>query len=167
MRIAPALRYSLAHTVTSIGVAGTVLLVATRSNLSPWENWVATGGILLRALGRYPHNLYALAVLAAVLSIPVRAGISDARSLGTQPVTGVGRQAFAAALSALCAPILYYGLSTLLNNILAAGFSGHRWNHVEALAIGIWAFATIPVVLITSHMLRRCAEARITRRQDA
>lgn len=160
MKIASALRYSLVHTITSIGAAGTVLLVATRSHLSPWENWIATGEILVRALGRYPHNLYAVAALAAVLFVPVRAGICDARSLDVPSLMGVGRQACAAVFSALCAPLLYYGLSTFLNAVLAASFAGHRWNHVEAFAIGIWAFAAIPVVLITSHVVRARAVAR-------
>ncbi len=158
MRIASALRYSLVHAVTSIGIGVSILLVATRSGSRPLDDWIGAIEILIRTLHRYPHNLYEIAALAAALIVPIRAGVADAFNDELQSAASVGKQAFAAGLTALAAPLLYFVLSTVLNHALASEFSGHRWNHVEALAMGVWSFVTVPVTLMTSHVLRgrRC-----------
>ncbi|MCJ8055133.1 hypothetical protein GB928_004670 [Shinella curvata] len=154
MRYTSALRYSLIHAITSIGIGITVLLVATRSGSRPLDDWVGTIEILVRTIKRYPHNLYEIAAILAVLIVPIRAGFADARSNEPQSASNVSRQAFAAALAALATPLVYLGFSTILNHALSSNFPGHRWNHVEALAMGLWSFMTIPVTLMTSHVLR-------------
>ena len=164
MRIASALCCSLVHAVTSIGIGVSILLVATRSGSRPLDDWLGTIEILIRTLHRYPHNLYEIVALAAALIVPIRAGVADAFNDELQSVASVGKQAFAAGLTALAAPLLYFVLSTVLNHALASEFPGHRWNHVEALAMGVWSFVTIPVTLMTSHVLRGRRSCRSDRK---
>lgn len=159
MRFASVLRYSLVHAVTSIGIGVTILLVATRSGSRPLDDWIGTIEILIRTLHRYPHNLYEIAAFVAVLIVPIRAGVADAFGNELQSSGSVGKQVLATVLTALAAPLLYFVLSTLLNHALASEFPGHRWNHVEALAMGVWSFVTVPVTLMTSHVLRGRARA--------
>lgn len=155
MNFASALRYSLVHTATTVGIGATIMFAIGNSHASPAGEWLGAIDVLRRGIGQFPHNLYVLAGVAAVMVVPVRAGLSDARGVSPRPVWAPVREVLTAALAAICAPLLYFFLSSILNSMFADESPGHRFNHIEAMVIGLWAFLTIPVVFATSAFLRR------------